>query len=205
MATARTRSSGAAASRLAVPLACAVVNAAAALALATVLAPGASLAPTAAHASYVSEHLLVWRLGWGLWIAAALSLLAFFRWWGSRIGWSPVTRLAVLLALVGVLADVGAESRLIGWSPGQPFDIDGALRLSGVVANGCYSIAGLLLTSRTRDLPRWLSAWSWAVWIVGIGLAVAAASSSDDLSRLLAAALFVIFIPWLVVFGRRLG
>jgi len=164
-----------------------------------------SLAPTAAHATYVSEHLLVWRLGWGLWIAAALSLLAFFRWWGSRIGWSPVTRLAVLLALVGVLADVGAESRLIGWSPGQPFDVDGALRQSGVAANGLYSVAGLLLLSRTRRLPRRLAQWSWTVWLLGLALAIGVAAGSDVASRVLTAALFALFVPWLIVFGRRLA
>lgn len=189
----------------AVPYACAVLNALAALVLATVLAPGVSLAPTAAHAGYVADHLIAWRLGWALWIAAALSLLAFFRWWAARIGWSPVARAAIVLAAVGVLADIGAEARLIAWSPGQAFDIDGALRLSGVVANGWYSVAGLLLTSRTRGLPPPLAAWSWTVWLLGIGLAAAAAVSSDDASRFLTAALFVLFVPWLVVFGRRLA
>ena len=185
--------------------ACAAVNAAAALALATVLAPGVSLMPTHAHAAYVAEHLVPWRLGWGLWIAAALSLLAFFRWWAARIGWSLFTRVAIVLAVVGVLADIGAESRLIAWSPGQPFELDGALRLSGLVANGLYSVAGLLLTSRSRGLPRWLVAWSWLVWLLGIGLAGAAAVSSDDASRVLTAALFILFLPWLVVIGRRLA
>jgi hypothetical protein len=188
-----------------VPVVCAVVNGLAALALATVLAPGVSLAPTPAHAAYVSEHLLAWRIGWGLWIAAALSLLAFFRWWAARIGWSAVTRAAVLLAAAGVLADIAAESRLIAWSPGQPFDLDGPLRLSGVVANGAYSVAGLVLTSATRGLARWLAAWSWTVWLLGLALAAAAAASSDDASRVLTAALFVIFLPWLVVIGRRLA
>lgn len=188
-----------------VPLVCAVVNAAAAGALATVLAPGVSLAPTPAHAAYVAGHLLAWRLGWGLWIAAALSLLAFFRWWAARIGWSPLTRAALVLALLGVLADVIAESRLIAWSPGQLAELAGALQLSGVVANGSYSLAGLLLTSRTRGLPGWLAIWSGGVWVLGIGLAIAAGLSSDDASRILTAALFVLFLPWLVVFGRRLA
>ena len=187
------------------PYLCAAANLLAALALATVLAPGVSLAPTAAHAGYVAGHLVAWRIGWGLWVAAALSLLAFFRWWASRIGWSPVTRAAVLLAAAGVLADVAAESRLIAWSPGEPFDIAAAFQLSGVAANGAYSVAGLLLTAATTHLPRWLAAWSWTVWLIGIGLAVSAALSSDDASRVLTAILFVLFVPWLVVFGRRLA
>jgi hypothetical protein len=187
------------------PVACAVLNGLAALALATVLAPGVSLAPTPAHAAYVAEHLVPWRLGWCLWIAAAVSLLAFFRWWATRIGWTAVARAAIVVAVAGVLADIGAEARLIAWSPGQPFDLAGALQMSGVVANGSYSISGMLLTSRTRGLPPWLAAWSWAVWLVGIGLAAAAALSIDGASRALTAALFVLFLPWLVVFGRRLA
>lgn len=184
---------------------CAALNAAAAVALATVLAPGVSLAPTGAHAAYVAEHLGAWRIGWALWIAAALSLLAFFRWWASRIGWSPVARAAIVIALAGVLADVLAESRLIAWTPGQPFDLDGPLRLSGLVANGLYSVCGLLLTSRTRGLPAWLVAWTRSVWVLGLALALAAAASSDDASRVLTAALFALFLPWLVVIGRRLA
>ena len=187
------------------PYLCAVVNALAALALATILAPGVSLVPTAAQATYAADHLPAWRLGWGLWIAAALSLVAFFGWWASRIAWPPVARAAVVIAVAGVLADMIAEGRLIAWSPGQRFDIDGALRLSGIGANGSYSLAGAILTWRTRGLPRWLAQWSWAVWVLGIGLAVAVAAGSDTWARLLTAGLFALLVPWLVVFGRRLA
>ena len=184
---------------------CAVVNGAAALALATVLAPGVSLAPTPAGAAYIADHLVAWRTGWALWIAAALTLLAFFWWWGSRLGWPALARVAVALAAVGVVADVTAESTLIAWSPGQPFTVGGPLRLSGVVANGLYSVAGAILTLRTTGLPRWLAQWSWAVWALGFALAIAAIAGSDEASRLFTAALFALFIPWLVVVGRRLA
>ena len=184
---------------------CAIVNGAAALALATILAPGVSLAPTPAGAAYVADHLVPWRLGWALWIAAALSLLAFFWWWGSRLGWPTVARIAVALAAIGVVADVTAESVLIGWSGDRAFDVGGPLRVSGILANGLYSVAGAMLTARTGGLPRWLAQWSWTVWLLGFGLALTAAAGSDEGSRVLTAALFALFIPWLVVFGRRLG
>ena len=58
---------------------------------------------------------------------------------------------------------------------------------------------------RSRGLPRWLAQWSWTVWALGIGLAVAVAAGSDTWSRLLTAPLFALFVPWLVVFGRRLA
>jgi hypothetical protein len=187
------------------PYACALVNGLAVVALATVLSPGVSLGPGPTGAAYVADHLGPWRLGWALWIAAALSLLAFFWWWGARLGWPAIARVAVALAAVGVVADVSAESRLIVWSPGQPFDVAGPLRQSGIVANGLYSVVGAILTARTRDLPRWLAVWSWAAWALGVGLAIAAAAGSDEASRLLTAALFALFLPWLVVFGRRLA
>ncbi|MEA2661706.1 MAG: hypothetical protein QOH08_1278 [Chloroflexota bacterium] len=188
-----------------VALACAVLNGAAAILLGTVLAPGVSLAPAAAHAAYVAVHLAQWRAGWAVWIAAAISLLAFFRWWATRLGWPASARIAVALAALGVVADIVAETRLISWEPGRPFDVAAPLRLSGIVANGLYSVAGGLLTALTRGLPRWLVWWSWAVWILGIGLALAAAIGSDDASRVLTAALFALFVPWLVVFGRRIA
>ena len=47
--------------------------------------------------------------------------------------------------------------------------------------------------------------WSWAVWVLGIGLAVAVAAGSDSGARLLTAGLFALLVPWLVVFGRRLA
>ena len=184
---------------------CAVVNGAAAIALATVLAPAVSLAPTPAGAAYVAGHLAPWRVGWALWIAAALTLLEFFWWWAARLGWPALARLAVALAAVGVAADVSAESALIAWSPGQPLEVGGPLRLSGIVANGLYSVAGAILTLRTTGLPRWLAQWSGAVWLLGFGLAIAATAGSDVASRLFTAALFALFVPWLVVFGRRLA
>lgn len=188
-----------------VALVCSVVTGAAAILLATVLAPGVSLTPAASNATYVAEHLGVWRVGWAVWIAAALSLLAFFWWWGARIGWPAIARVAVAVAAVGVVADVVAETQLIAWAPGGSFDIGGPLRLSGIVANGLYSVAGALLTLRTNALPRWLRTWSWAIWLLGIALAIAAAMSSDAASEVVTAALFALFVPWLVVFGRRIA
>jgi hypothetical protein len=181
----------------------AAVNAAAAIALATVLAPGVSLTYGPDNAAYVGAHLLLWRAGWALWITAAVSLLAFFVWWAARAGWTGVARVAVAIATVGVVADVTAEARLFAWS--ADVDVGAALRQSGVVANACYSVAGALLMLATPRLPRRLALWGWLVWALGAGLSIAAAASSDIGSEVLTAALFVLFIPWLVVLGRRLS
>ena len=190
----------------AVPIAAAATNGVAAIALATVLAPGVSLSYGPDNATYVAAHLGVWRAGWALWIVAALALLAFFAWWATRAG-SPharwIARIAVAVGALGVGADLMAEARLIAWS--ADLDVSGALRQSGVVANACYSLAGALLMHATPGWPRSLAVWGWAVWILGIGLTLAAATSSDVGSQVLTTAIFVLFVPWLVVAGRWLS
>ena len=186
-----------------IPVAAAAVNGAAALALVTVLAPGVSLSYGPGNAAYIAAHLGAWRAGWVLWIAAALTLLAFFGWWALRADRPGIARLAVAIGALGVAADVAAEARLIAWSP--DLDVAGALRQSGVVANACYSVAGLLLMRATGGWPRSERWWGWAVWTLGIGLSVAAALSSDTGSQVLTAAIFVLLVPWLAVVGRRLS
>ena len=191
---------------MAIPYACAFVNAVAAIALATVLAPGATNAPTEVSAEYVRTHIEVWRAGWILWTVAAISLLAFFAWWATRLERVTLVWIALGVALAGLAFDVVAESLLVAWSPERYLETAPiAFRLTGIGANGLYSVAGLILTARTRDLPRWLAQWSWTVWLLGTGLAAAVAVGSDVAARLLTAALFALLVPWLVVFGRRLA
>ncbi|HVR88848.1 MAG TPA: hypothetical protein VHG53_04805 [Candidatus Limnocylindria bacterium] len=182
------------------------MNAVAALVLATVLAPGASLRPDAEQTAYVSSHLEAWRAGWITWIGAAISLLAFFRWWAARLDRSRVVIAALAFATIGVGLDVTAESLLIAHSPERYLELaPSALRLSGVGANGLYSIAGALLTLRTPALPRWLAAWTWLVWLMGALLALAAAIGSDRASEAATVVLFALFLPWLIFFGRRIA
>ena len=192
--------------RTAVPDLCAVLNGGSALVLAAVLGPGTSTTPGADEAAYVAAHLGVWRTGWALWILAAAALVAFFTWWARRLARSSWVRLALGVGALGLICDVLAESLLIAGPPDRylaaaPF----AFRLTGSGANGLYSVAGCILAWRTVGLPRWLAGWSWTVWLLGLALALAVAAGSDAASRILTAALFVLLVPWLIVFGRRLG
>ena len=196
----------AARARALAPYACAAVNAAAAIALATALAPGATNAPTAANAAYVRAHIEVWRGGWLLWIGAGISLIAFFAWWAARLPRAFATWFALAVACAGLGCDLVADSVLLSWSPERFIDsAPAAFRLTGIGANGLYSVAGLILTTRTRGLSGWLSQWSWTVWLLGLGLSVAVAIGSDTAARLVTAALFALLVPWLVVFGRRIS
>ena len=73
--------------------------------------------PTTRTSSARRTHPILWRGGWGLWIAAALSLLAFYAWWGSRLGAPAWGVAAFLVALAGLACDLSAESLFIGWLP----------------------------------------------------------------------------------------
>lgn len=182
--------------------ACAAANLAAALALVAVLAPGTPLAVEPARAAYVREHVALWRAGWSLWIIAAVSLLAFYRWWGVRVG---AGRGPLALAAAGFAADLVAESILIVLVPDRPELARPSFALTGVVANGLYTLAGVLLTLRTRGLRGLFGAWTWAVWASGAALTAAALLEAPLLVAATSAVLFILFVPWCVALGRRLG
>ena len=181
---------------------CAAANLAAVVALATVLAPGTTLADEAARATYVREHLVGWRLGWGLWVLAAVSLLVFYRWWTARVG-APLWLLGI--AVVGFSADLIAESLLITVVPERPGLAPLTFLLTGGVANGCYTIAGALISLRTPHLRGGLAAWTAAVWLAGAVLSAFAFREAPLGVAAATAVLFALFIPWCVAVGRRLA
>lgn len=181
---------------------CAAANLAAALALLTVLAPGTPLAAEPERTMYVRDHLSVWRAGWALWILAAIGLLTFYRWWGARIGagWAPLA-----LAAAGFAADLTAESILIAVAPDHPESTRPAFALTGVVANGLYTLAGAVLTLRTPKMRGAFAAWTWAVWASGAVLSTGAFLEVPVVVAVASGVLFVLFVPWCVALGRRLA
>ena len=178
---------------------CAAANLAAALAMLTVLAPGTPLFDEPARAAYVRDHIALWRAGWSLWIVAAVSLLLFYRWWSVRIG---AGRGPLAFAIAGFAADLLAESLLIAVAPDRPELARPSFALTGTVANGLYTLAGALLSLRTPGLRGPFAAWTWAVWGSGAALSAAALIEAP---LALAAALFVLLVPWCVALGRRLA
>jgi hypothetical protein len=181
---------------------CAIANLAAAVALATVLAPGTTLADDASRAAYVRDHLTGWRIGWSLWVIAALSLLWFYAWWRGRI---DAPRLPLAVAAIGFVVDLSAEATLIAVAPDRPDVAPAAFVLTGGVANGCYSVAGILLSRRTRVLRGALLPWTAVLWASGLALSVFAAFGLPLGVAVSTAALFVLLLPWLIVVGRRLA
>jgi hypothetical protein len=106
--------------RAAGPWVCFAANTAAALALWLFLRGGTEAVPgLATRVAYIAGHPAEWRVGWGIWMLAGLSLVAFYAWWGA---WLPSSRLAIsafLVAAVGLGCDLFAESLFIGWLPNR--------------------------------------------------------------------------------------
>jgi len=182
----------------AAPLVCAALNSAATLVMAFVLAPATPIVTDAAERlAYVQTHVVTWRLGWAVWIAAALSLLWFYAWWRGRIGGSYV---AVALAAGGLIADVTSETMLILYdATTAPF----AFVLTGVVANGLYTACGIWLTLAMR-LSTTERLWAAVMWAAGIALSIATLTGLYLLAAIATAVLFALFCPWCVYLAGKL-
>lgn len=184
------------------PLACAVVNAFAAFVLAVVLAPGTPLvADIGERERYVREHLELWRLGWATWMLAAATLLWFYVWWRERVG-GP--RSALFVAGAGLCADWAAEATLVVAGAAGYRDVaPTAFFLTGAIANGLYTIAGIQLTLATA-LPVGARAYAAFMWSAGLMLTTGALLSQPLFTAIASAELFLLFCPWCVWLWRRL-
>ncbi len=189
------------------PYLCGAANCVAAIALLAVLRQGTDLVPDPLErVLYVQGHRWAWSLGWASWVIAAVTLVLLYRWWARRIGQRGLTRVALAIALVGLACDLVAESALVLWVPEHPEASSFAFGLTGVGANGGYSIAGALLTFGTRPLGGPVrGVWTWSLWALGAALALSVATGQPLLAEVSSALLFVLFIPWCVLVAPSLG
>ncbi|HUG07102.1 MAG TPA: hypothetical protein VMQ78_11215 [Candidatus Limnocylindria bacterium] len=169
--------------------------------MATILTPGTTLFPEGSRADYVAENAVLWRLGWSLWVVAAISLLVFYRWWAQRIDAGMVP---LWVATAAFAADMIAESTLIVLVPERPELARPSFLITGGVANGLYTLAGMLLTRATPLIHGRFAIWTWAMWSTGIALSLVTFLELPPAIAALSAALFALFIPWCVAMGRRL-
>jgi hypothetical protein len=184
------------------PLACAVANLVAALALVIVLAPATPLvADVAERERYVRENLTLYRAGWATWMVAAVTLLWCYAWWRGRVN---APRGAVMIAAVGITADLTAEAMLIvagaeGYTSVAPL----AFFLTGAIANGLYTIAGIQLTLAMPLGPR-ERAYAAFMWSAGLMLSLGAIIGAPLVTAIASALLFTFFCPWCVWLWWRL-
>jgi hypothetical protein len=166
--------------------------------MAFVLAPATPMVSDASErARYVSSHMVPWQLGWSIWTAAALSLLWFYLWWRGRIG---ASYLPVVIAVLGFVADATAEFALIVYLVTDP---PFAFTLTGVVANGLYTVGGIWLTLATR-LATAERIWTGLMWAAGIALSVATLFGAYLIAAIATAVLFALFCPWCVYLAVKL-
>ena len=183
------------------PLACAVANLIAVVVLAFVLAPGTPVvADLAERERYIRGHQVAWQLGWATWMVAAATLIWCYAWWRRRVG-GP--HLAVTIALIGIAADWSAELSLIasgadGYAAIAPL----AFFMTGAIANGLYTLAGILLTLSTPLGPAGRIYASF-MWAAGAVLSFAAFVAFDLLTAIATAVLFAMFVPWCIWLWRR--
>jgi hypothetical protein len=162
--------------------------------------------------AFVREHTALWRAGWFSWHAAAVGLVLLMLILASRFhGRAPVrATLAAVLVVAGLAADLAAEAIAMGVAPAvEPRDfllVESMYGvLTGYLANGLYTVAGILLTwAGARALPREVLALGVPVWGAGLWLSVASLTHSAAGQLWSTAVLMPLFVLWAALVGRWL-
>jgi hypothetical protein len=164
------------------------------------------------RSEFVSSHETLWRLGWLSWNVAAVTLIGLLLVLASRLKHEApfLCALAIVVATAGLAADLSAEALLIGLSKQSPGTFESiqteALLLTGFVANGLYTLAGILLTvAGRRLLPRALLVLAALVWTAGLWLAAATLVDSSTGEIASTGVLMPSFVIWAVLLGRWFG
>lgn len=203
------------------PWLCVAIHAVALFLMAVCLQPGTAIeSDLAIRADYIAGHVTAWTIGWSMWILAAVSLVGFYAWWGSRLDnqYTTIAILAVVITAFGMVCDFSGEGSLIlllvdrltnttGGSLNtlQLADAGNIERtftlLSAGAANGLYTLGGIMLTLITPGFPRWVRAAMWITWLAGIGMTVAAIANHTWGMVVTTAVLFPPFLVWVAWMG----
>ncbi|HEX5726911.1 MAG TPA: hypothetical protein VFX98_15660, partial [Longimicrobiaceae bacterium] len=188
----------------------AALTALALAAMALVLRPGVEVEPEVARrVAYIRGHLAAWRLGWMVWMAAAIALTGFYAWWGARARNGRLALLAVLAAGVGLAFDLVGESLYAAWLPelaNEDFEVMQRLGtlLTSAGANTLYTAAGVALTLATPGLGRAERAVAWTAWAAGAALTVAGVLDHATGMAAASGVLFPAVVLLCLLVGRRL-
>jgi hypothetical protein len=130
---------------------------------------------------------------WLLWMIAAVSLIAFYTWWASRIG----SIAPVAIAATGLVCDFIGESMFMT----RPDLERAASLLTGGAANGLYTLGGVALTVMSRSLPlRWLA---WTAWAAGTALVVVTVLDIEKGVVITSGALMISFVLFVIGMARQ--
>lgn len=167
---------------------------------------------------WIQGHVPLWTAVWWVWVLCSLSFPAFVTAWtlalqGKRKT-SAVIWTGLALACLGVLFDLAGEVIYITQLPltktlerfteGVTFYTFS----SAAVANGLYALAGIFMsvTSWKHGFLRGFTGLlGFAVWAMALALTITALITHRWGIVITAAATMTLFIPWMVLAGRRFG
>jgi hypothetical protein len=180
------------------------------LAMALILRRGLETnADLADRLRFVAGRPLLWTAGWLSWTTAAITILNFYSRFAAAhrslgVSRAPL-RMAVLLTVVAVGADGTAQAVEAFVLPGLARAADAAgflawhraaVLLTGLLANGLYTLSALLLVWASRSLyPRRIQIAGFGV--VAGGTALSAAAWADSAAGMLGAN--VVLVPSLLL------
>jgi hypothetical protein len=199
------------------PWLCVLTHVAAVAVTIILLQPGLLSEPDpAARSAYVAAHTTAWTVGWATWMLAAASLVGFYAWWGGQLQTSRaitvIATLAVVITAVGVVFDFTAEGLFILLLPEMAAAADfGSFKyierifniLSPGVANGLYTLGGLMLMLITPALPTWVRWTMWITWIAGFAMTIAALFNHLGGMVVSTVVLFPLLIVWMSWMGAK--
>lgn len=176
----------------------AALNALAAAAMLLLLRPG-----LLGDQVWIATHKPQWIVGWLLWQAAAIALVAFYSTLAVRFRERAPIRCqtALVVAGAGLAADLAAETYLMI----RPDALRLLAPLTGYLGNGGYTVAGaLLLWAGARGLPRWLILLGVVTFAAGVALSAATLAQSQAAETVTTAMLMPLFVLWAFAMGRWL-
>jgi hypothetical protein len=208
--------------RLIFAWACFAVHAFALLAVLLVLRNGIPPGDLAERAKFVAQNAMAWRISWALWLPASLALVLFMAGWADSMNARAWGWLAVAITLAGAVLDWADEMVWIGLAPEMAARFASVAFAAGAyalwdrayvvlsiaLANGLYTIGGIILTAlafRLREFPRWLAVWGAIVWALSIDLSIAGIIGDGVMIQVVSALVFAAFMPWLIVMGLQIS
>jgi hypothetical protein len=172
------------------------------------IAPGTMAEDPALRAAYLAARPLGWTVGWGFWMASAITLVAFLA-LVADVRPSSWTRLAVVLAAAAAAVDLSADTLQIvvrpalaaGGATAAFLALEQALDAVGfVAANGLYSTAVLscAMGLGRAGARRRVVALGTATFLAGLALAGAGFRLHPRALQATAGVTMVAFVAWTV-------
>jgi hypothetical protein len=178
--------------------------------------PGSPLVPLPDRLTYLAGAPVGWALGWAVWMACAVALIAFLFAVSCRLGDSKLAQLGLTIAVVGAGFDLFCDMifilifPIVAARPGPDhilFDTVAQITAiaSFVIANGAYSLAVPLFTialDTDLGLPRVTTAAGFGVGACGLVLTVAGVTEMPGLLTWATPLTIGIFCAWVVLVAR---